>query len=164
MSPFQWMNTFFGLCCSWTLFNKKDTSLSTGNFSTTNGHLLISCDTKLGRRKWKNDHYLLNNKEYIKDASRDEMKLMPHMEPTSASKTFYQHWCISWLCGDYSIETCSREGKLEKTVCWERRSIWEKLPVVDEMYEQELVYRKVVAKVSSGVFLLKIVGVFLMWQ
>lgn len=152
MSQFQWVNTFFGLCCNWNLFNKKDT-LSTGNFSITNGDLLMSCGRKLGRRKWKNDHYLLKCKEYIRNTSSD----------ASASKTFYQHWCISWLYGDYSIEWSFHEGKLEKTGCWERSSIREKLRAVGEMHEQKLLYWKVVAKVSNEIFL-KVVGVFFRQQ
>lgn len=80
------------------------------------------------------------------------MKLMPHMEPTRASRTFYQHWCILRLRGDYSTEISSCEGKLEKTVCWERSSTEKKLPVVGEMHEQKPAYGKVLAKVSSEIF------------
>lgn len=153
-SPFQWMklDTCLGLYSNWSLFNKKDTSsLSKGNFSTTNGHLLLSGRGKMGRRKGTNDHYRIIYTDR-RSTSRGEMELMPHMEATSAFKTSWQHWCIPRLWGDYSTGKSSPESKLEKIVCWERSSIREKLPVVGEMHEQKLVYWRLVVKVSSGIF------------
>lgn len=167
LSPFQWLklDTCLSLCSSWSLFNKKDTSsLSKGNSSTPNGHLLLSGGRRMGRRKGTSDHYRVTYTEDRRNTSRGEMELMPHMEASSTSKTFWQHWCIPSLWGDYSTERRSCESKLEKIVCLERSSIREKLPVVGEMHEQKLVYWRDVIKVSSEIFMKRCLEVFFVQQ
>lgn len=158
MSLFQLMklDTCLCLCSNWSLFNKKDTSsLSKGNFSTTNGHLLLSGGGKMERRRGANDHYGIIYTGDRRSTSRSEMELKPHTEAASASKTFWQHWCIPKWWGDFSMEISSYESKVEKIVCWEGSSIRGKLPVVAQTHEQKLVYIRDVVKFRSEIFFLK---------
>lgn len=162
MSFFQWSK--LGLCSNWCLFNKNYTfSLNEGNFSTIK-ECLLSGGVKMRRRKGTTDHYRITCTEDRRSTSRSEMELVLHTEAADTSKTFWQRWCTPRLCRGYSTERGSYESKLDKTVCWERSFIRQKMPFLGGMHEQKLVCGRDVVKVCSGIILEKMFGDFHLQQ